>query len=161
MWHQSFNWFGFKTSNLSILLTLMSLTLHIRRHGYSKHFNFVIFINFITFVCILFWICSQIISSIYSNFEFVLRDVFYQYEWMFVLVIKKKRWWIYIFCLNLLLKNTYNYNYFILVWINSIYPFYHVILYLLFMNKKKYMSLKEIKVILKVSKLILVQNSIS
>lgn len=84
-WQISFNSMHIQ----SMILT--SSMLQTQRHWYFGHFNFVIFVDFVTFVGILslYAINMGVVSlfvdsffSIYSDFEFIFRDVFYQFKWM-------------------------------------------------------------------------------
>lgn len=70
-------------------MALTSSTLQTRRLMYSEHFNFVIFIGFVTFVDILslYVINVGVVNlftysffSVYNDFEFILQDICYQFK---------------------------------------------------------------------------------
>jgi hypothetical protein len=75
--------------------TLVSSTLHIRRHGYSGHFNIVIFVGLCNFP---FYAINTDTASLFADLSLLFLtimnlyciDVLQQYEWISFVLSKKK-----------------------------------------------------------------------
>ena len=86
----------FDQVQIQSMSTLVSSTLQIRRHGYSGHFNIVIFVG----ICNLpFYAINMDTVSLFANLSFLFLaimnlyyiDVLFLFEWMNIVYFVKKK----------------------------------------------------------------------